>query len=59
MIAYQGPGYYYVLFVDKILKIYYYGGSYDKDSKLGAPTLIDNEIKFWEVVKFVIEDQYL
>lgn len=60
MIGYEGPGYYFIVVEDKILKIYYFGSVEPGKQRIaGEPFLIDNEIKFWERVSFVIQDHWL
>jgi hypothetical protein len=60
MIKYQGSGYYAILVIEKVLKVFYYSTWGEQETaKLGEPFVVNSEKEFWECVAYVIQDNFL
>lgn len=60
MIAYQGDGFYAILVIEKVLKVFYYQTwGPQEEAKLGTPFVVASEREFWECVAYVIVDKFL
>jgi len=59
MISYQGSGFYAILLVEKVLKVFYYQTwGPEEEAKLGTPFVVNSEQEFWDCVVYVIEDKF-